>query len=227
MRMPLHDLYAADRPREKMLLRGPHALTDAELIAVLLGSGRVGESALALATRILDGVERSLFELGKRSPQRLMAFEGVGEAKALRICTALELARRRRDAPPLQRTVVRSSLEAFEACRHEMEDLQVEQLRVLLMDRGNRIIRQQVLTSGGPSGTVADPKLVFQAALEHRATSLILVHNHPSGNIRPSEADRQVTERITTSGAMLDLPLTDHLIVGHGQYFSFADEGIL
>ena len=227
MHMPLHHLYAADRPCEKMLLRGPHALTDAELIAVPLGSGRVGEPALALATRIFDGVERNLFELGKRSPQRLMEFEGVVEAKALRICTALELARRRRDVPPLQRTVVRSSLQAFEACRHEMEDLQVEQLRVLLMDRGNRIIRQQVLTSGGPSGTVADPKLVFQAALEHRATSLILVHNHPSGNIRPSEADRQVTERIASSGAMLDLPLTDHLIVGHGQYFSFADEGIL
>ena len=187
----------------------------------------MGESALALARRTIEETDQSLFELGKRSPQRLMAIEGVGESKALRICTALELARRRRDTPPLKCRVVRSSLEAFEACRHQIEDLEVEQLRVLLMDRGNHIIRQKVLTSCGRSGTVADPKLIFQSALEYRASSLILVHNHPSGNIRPSEADRQVTERISSSGALLDLPLTDHLIVGRGQYFSFADEGIL
>lgn len=216
-----------DRPREKLLARGGVHLTDSELLAVLIGRGTPRMGALALAQAVLSDRGNSWFELGRLSVRQLTAYHGIGEVVALRIHAALEIARRRLTAPPEALITVRHSRDAYEACRMAMEDLQVEQLRVLLLNRGNQICRQVVLTSGGAAGTIADPKLIFQSALEHRASSFILVHNHPSGNIRPSEADLRVTQRVAQSGEMLDLPMTDHLIIGHGHYYSFADNGNL
>ena len=222
---PISTLCEQDRPREKMLERGSAALTDAELLALLIASGTTKESALQIASRLLLDRQQSWFELGKLSVQQLQTYPGIGRAKAVVICAAIEIARRRLTAPIPDLVTVNSSLDAFEACRHFMEDLPVEQLRLLLLNRGNQITRQVVLTSGSQSGTIADPKLIFQTALEYRAASIILVHNHPSGNIRPSQADDRVTQCIFKSGELLDLPLVDHLIVGHGHYYSFADEG--
>lgn len=222
---PLATLNDQDRPREKMLAQGSTHLTDVELLTLLIGTGTSKESAFELATRLFQDREQSWFEIGRLSILQLQAYPGIGEAKAVVIRAALEIARRRLTAPVPELIRVTSSIDAFEACRHQMEDLHVEQLRVLLLNRGNQIVRQEVLTTGSQSGTIADPKLIFQMALEHRASSFILVHNHPSGNITPSVADDRVTECVLKSGEMLDLPLMDHLIIGHGHYYSFADEG--
>lgn len=215
-----------DRPREKLLLKGKAALSDAELIAILIGSGTRELSAVDLSKLILQSVNNNLNELAKLSINDLMKFKGIGDAKAISIAAALELGRRRKESDVIKKAKVSSSADAYEAIRPYLMDLQHEQFWVLLLNRANEVIRPQQISIGGVSGTVADPKMIFKAAIEHLASAIILVHNHPSGNLTPSQADKDLTKKVKEAGRTLDIPVLDHLIFSDNGYFSFADEGI-
>lgn len=216
-----------DRPREKMLLKGLSALSEAELIAILISSGSRGESAVALAQRILASVDNNLHELGKRSLKDLQRFKGVGEAKAVSIAAALELGRRRQLSDLRQRPRVSSSRDAFNAIAALLCDLHHEEFWLLLLNRANEVFARERLSIGGVSGTVVDLKLVLKTALDARASGFIAIHNHPSGNLEPSRADIELTEKLKQGGKILDLPMLDHLIVSERGYYSFADEGLI
>jgi DNA repair protein RadC len=215
-----------DRPREKLLLKGKAALSDAELIAILIGSGSRELSAVDLSKLILQSVNNNLNELAKLSINDLMKFKGIVEAKAISIAAALELGRRRKESETLKKPKITSSADVYEAIRPYLMDLQHEQFWVLLLNRANEVIRPQQISIGGVSGTVADPKMIFKAAIEHLASSIILVHNHPSGNLTPSQADKDLTKKVKEGGRTLDIPVLDHLIFSDNGHFSFADEGI-
>lgn len=216
-----------DRPREKMLLKGKNALSDAELLAILIGSGTVGQSAVELAQRILASVENNLHDLGKRSLAELQRFKGIGEAKAITIAAALELGRRRQMSDLRERPRVGESRDAFNAVAPLLTDLHHEEFWLLLLNKANEVFARERLSTGGSAGTVVDVKLLFKTALDARAAAAIAIHNHPSGNLQPSQADIELTRRLRQAGTLLDLPLLDHLIVSERGYFSFADEGIL
>lgn len=216
-----------DRPREKLARRGRQSLSDAELLAILLGSGSREETAVGLAKRILSSVEHNLHELGKCSLAELMRFKGVGEAKAIAIAAALELGRRRQLAPVRDRPLVRSSRDAFLAVAPLLVDLPHEEFWILLLNRANRIIGREQISLGGVTGTVVDAKMVFRRAIEGMACSIILCHNHPSGNLRPSQADIDLTGKLAQAGKSIDVVVLDHLIVAEKGYFSFADEGMM
>ncbi len=216
-----------DRPREKLLLKGKNALSDAELLAILLGSGSREESAVSLAQRILNSVENDLNALGKRSLSDLMQFKGIGEAKAITIAAALELGRRRQLTSVKDRPQIRSSRDGYKLLAPLLMDLPHEEFWVLLLNRANRVIGREQISIGGTSGTVVDAKVIFRKALEGQASALILVHNHPSGNLRPSQADIDITKKLRIGGKSLDISILDHLIISDRGYFSFADEGIL
>jgi DNA repair protein RadC len=216
-----------DRPREKMLLKGCHSLSDAELIAILLGSGSIGESAVGLAQRILGSVENNLHELGKRSLQDLQRFKGVGEAKAISIAAALELGRRRQITDLRERPRISSSRDAFNVIAPFLTDLHHEEFWLLFLNKACEVISREKLSIGGSAGTVADVKLAFKKALDARASAIIAVHNHPSGNLKPSDADKELTRKMKEAGKVLDLPLLDHLIISERGYYSFADEGLV
>lgn len=216
-----------DRPREKMLLKGKHALSDAELLAILIGSGTIGESAVTLAQRILGSVENNLHELGKRTLKDLQRFKGVGEAKAISIAAALELGRRRQLSDLRERPRITGSRDAFNVIAPMLTDLHHEEFWLLLLNKANEVFARERLSTGGMSGTVVDVKLAFKAALDSRAAAVIAIHNHPSGNLQPSQADVELTRKLRQAGILLDLPLLDHLIVSERGYYSFADEGSL
>ncbi len=216
-----------DRPREKMLLKGLSALSDAELLAILIGSGSKGESAVALSQRILSSVENNLHDLGKRSVGDLQQFKGIGEAKAITIAAALEIGRRRQLSDLRQRPRISSSRDAFNVIAALLTDLHHEEFWLLLLNRANEVFARERLSIGGTSGTVVDLKLVLKTALNARAAGFIAVHNHPSGNLEPSRADVELTERLKQGGKILDLPMLDHLIVSERGYYSFADEGMI
>lgn len=215
-----------DRPREKLLLKGKAALSDAELIAILMGSGTRELSAVDLAKQILHSVGNNLNELAKLSIKDLMKFKGVGDAKAISIAAALELGRRRKESEILKRPKITCSADAYEAIKPYLLDLLHEQFWVLLLNRANEVLKPVQISVGGVSGTVADPKLIFKAAIEELASSIILVHNHPSGNLTPSQADKDLTKKVKEAGRLLDIPVLDHLIFTDTSYFSFADEGL-
>jgi DNA repair protein RadC len=216
-----------DRPREKMLLKGRHALSDAELLAVLLGSGSRGESAVALAQRLLASVENNLHDLGKRSPAELQRFRGIGEAKAVTVAAALELGRRRQLSDLRERPRITCSRDAFNVVAPLLTDLFHEECWLLMLNKANEVYARERFSAGGMAGTVVDVKLVFKTALDARAAGLIAVHNHPSGSLQPSQSDLDLTRRLRRAGELLDLPLLDHLIVSERGYYSFADEGNL
>jgi DNA repair protein RadC len=216
-----------DRPREKLMTKGKAVLTDAELIAILMGSGTRELTAVDLAKLILKSVDGSLHDLAKLGIKDLTKFKGVGEAKAISIIAALELGRRRKDSDVPKKEKIMSSADAYEVIRPYLMDLSYEQFWVLLLSRSNEVMRKEQISSGGVSGTVADPKMIFKVALEHLASGIILVHNHPSGNLKPSHADIDLTKKIKEGGKLLDLPILDHLIFTNEGYFSFADEGML
>ena len=216
-----------DRPREKLLLKGKAALTDAELIAILIGSGTRDLSAVDLSKIILQKASNNLNELAKISIKDLMKIKGIGEAKAISIAAALELGRRRKDSEVVRRARISSSRDAYEQIRPYLLDLPHEEFWLLLLTRANELIRPVQVSQGGVSGTVADPKIIFKLALEHLASSIILVHNHPSGNLKPSEADRDLTRRLSSAGKLLEIPILDHLIFTDAGYLSFADEGLM
>jgi DNA repair protein RadC len=216
-----------DRPREKMLEKGQKALSDAELLAILIGSGSANESAVDLSKRILATVANNLSELSRLEIFELLRFKGIGPAKAINIVAALELGRRRRQSESLQRQTITSSQDAFELMQPIVGDLAYEEFWVITLNRSNKVKRTLCVSEGGVEGTVADPKKIFKMALEDNASGVILCHNHPSGALRPSENDVKITRKCKEAGAFLELPVLDHLIVGHEKYFSFADEGLL
>lgn len=217
----------SDRPREKLKTRGREALTDAELIAILLGSGTRGQSAVSLAQCLLRAVNDNLHELGKCAIKDLAKHRGMGEAKAITVLAALELGRRRHTSNLRARPRVTNSRDAFDAIAPLMSDLSHEEFWILLLNRANEIFTRERISTGGLSGTVVDIKMVLKIAIDQQAAAFIAVHNHPSGNLNPSQADVELTRRLRDSGRLLDMPLLDHLIVSERGYYSFADEGAL
>lgn len=216
-----------DRPREKLLNRGKQHLSDAELLAILLGSGSREETAVGLAQRILKGQDNNLNELGKCGLSELTKFKGVGEAKAISIIAAMELSRRRQLADIKERPQIRSSRDAYNLIAPILMDLQHEEFWILLLNRSNRVIGRECISTGGVSGTVVDAKIVFRKALEAVASSIILSHNHPSGNLKPSQADIDLTRKLRRAGEHLDISVLDHLIISERGFYSFADEGMM
>lgn len=216
-----------DRPREKLRLKGKNSLSDAELIAILIGSGNRKESAVQLSKRILMGTENNLNALGKISIKKLTEYNGIGEAKAIAIVAALELGRRRRAEEVLVKKKITSSVSVFEVMQPIIGDLEHEEFWIIYLNNSNRIIEKVQLSKGGITGTIVDVRIALKKALECGATALVLAHNHPSGTLRPSEPDRQLTKRLKTAGESLDIKVVDHLIVTQKAYFSFADEHLL
>ncbi|MFA8450478.1 MAG: DNA repair protein RadC [Bacteroidales bacterium] len=225
--IPIKSWEENDQPREKLINQGKNILSDAELIAILLGSGSRNESAVQLAKRIIAHVKGNLVELSKLSVKELCAFKGIGPAKAVSIVAALELGRRRRASEALQKEKISSSVDAYEILQSCIAEKNYEEFWLLLLDRANQIINKTKISEGGMAGTVADPKKIFKYAIDKNASSIILCHNHPSGNIRPSSNDIQITKKITEAGKLIDINVLDHLIIGEEKYFSFADENMM
>lgn len=216
-----------DRPREKLMLKGKAALSEAELIAILIGSGTTDLSAVDVSKIIMQSVSNNLNELARLSVKDLSKFRGIGEAKAIAIVAALELGRRRKEQDRPQRTRITCSHDGYNEMIPHLMDKQHEEFWILLLNRANEVIRPVQISSGGVSGTVADPKIIFKSALEQLASAIILFHNHPSGNRMPSQADKDLTRKLRDAGRLLDIPVLDHLIFTDKAYYSFADEGIL
>jgi len=216
-----------DRPREKLLTKGTRSLSEAELLAILIGSGNSKESAVELSRRILMAVNNDLSALSKKDASYLLKFRGIGEAKAVNIMAALELGRRRKENGAAVKTVITNSNDAANYFRPLLEDLPHEEFWVLLLNRSNTVIDKFMVSQGGVTGTVIDVKLILKFALEKLACSLILCHNHPSGNVLASEADKKVTQKIKDAAEMMEISVLDHVIIAHDQYLSFADEGLL
>lgn len=216
-----------DRPREKLLAHGRRALSDAELIAILIGSGSRSETAVELSKRILLSLQNDLDKLGTLSVAELSKFKGIGEAKAISIIAALELGRRRKDSGVKAITKITSSKDIFELLHPDFADLDHEQFWIVLLNRASKVIGKQLISKGGQNGTVADPKIIFKIALESNAPSIILAHNHPSGNLKPSQADINLTQKLCSAGSTLDISVLDHLIFSNSRYLSFADEGMI
>tara|TARA_R110000868_G_scaffold65177_2_gene195338 strand:- start:879 stop:1571 length:693 start_codon:yes stop_codon:yes gene_type:complete len=223
---PITNWSEDDKPREKLMLKGKAALSDAELIAILIGSGSRNESAVELSKRILKSVDNNLNALGKLSIAQLMLFKGIGEAKAISIIAAMELGRRRRTEDILELTKVTSSKVVFEIMQPIIGELPHEEFWIVYLNNSNKILSKAQLSKGGITGTLVDVRIVFKSALELGATGLILCHNHPSGTLVPSEADKQITKKLKSAGDSLEIKVLDHLIITETNYFSFVDEGI-
>ena len=215
-----------DKPREKLMIKGKQALSDAELIAILIGSGSRNESAVSLSKRILASVENNLNSLGKLSLKQLMEFKGIGEAKAITIAAALELGRRRRAEETLDLKKITSSKAVFEIMQPIIGELPHEEFWVLYLNNSNKVVYKSQLSKGGITGTVVDVRLIFKIALEQNATFIILTHNHPSGKLIASDADKEVTKKLKLAGDQLDVKVLDHIIITEKSYLSFQDEGI-
>jgi DNA repair protein RadC len=225
---PLNQWSEDDRPREKMLLKGRQALSDSELLAIIIGSGSRGESAVDLSKRILRDYNNNFNELGKISIRELTnKYKGIGEAKAINIMAALELGRRRSESAPSERKKISSSRDAYLMLAPYLEDLYAEEFYVILLTRSNTVIKVEHISKGGIHATVVDVRVVAKLALENNAVSVILAHNHPSGSLKPSQQDLNITQKLKEGCALLDISILDHLILGHQSYYSFADEGVL
>ena len=216
-----------DQPREKLRDKGKAVLSDAELVAILIGSGNRQESAVALCKRILASVDNNLSALGKLSIKQLMTFKGIGEAKAISITAALELGRRRRGGEALEKKKITSSVSVFEFMQPIIGELPHEEFWIVYLNNSNKVIQKNQLSKGGITGTLVDVRLALKTALEVGATGIILAHNHPSGTLKPSEADKQLTKKLKIGAESLDIKVLDHLIITENAYFSFADENLL
>lgn len=214
-----------DRPREKLALKGKSVLSDAELLAILIGSGSRNESAVELCKRILASVNNNLNALGKLSIQQLCEFKGIGEAKAISIIAALEMGRRRKNEDVNELSKITSSKTIFDIMQPLIGELAHEEFWVLFLNNNMKVLHKSQLSKGGLTGTVVDIRIIFKMAFENNATSIILVHNHPSGSLKPSEADIAVTKKINLAGNTLDILVLDHLIITENAYYSFKDEG--
>ncbi|GFZ92058.1 DNA repair protein RadC [Aquaticitalea lipolytica] len=216
-----------DQPREKLLYKGKATLSDAELVAILIGSGSREESAVELCKRILASVDNNLSALGKLSIKQLMEFKGIGEAKAVTIVAALELGRRRRGEEALEQKKITSSTSVFELMQPIIGELPHEEFWIIYMNNSNKVIQKNQLSKGGITGTLVDVRLALKTAIEVGAVGLILAHNHPSGTLKPSQADKQITQKLKIAGESLDIKVLDHLIITEKAYFSFADENLI
>jgi len=216
-----------DRPREKMLLRGTESLSDTELLAILIGSGTRDVTAVELSRIVLNFANNNLHELGKLNIGDLTKIKGIGKAKAIIILSALELGRRRNRTDIGPRFKITSSKDVFSYFHTILSDLSHEEFWVLILNRSNQVIEKVRISQGGISGTVIDTRIILKSAIEKLASGLILCHNHPSGNLQPSEADRKITDKIKSAANFMEINLLDHLIIADKHYFSFADEGLL
>lgn len=216
-----------ERPREKLIARGKQILTDAELLAILIGSGSRGESAIALCQRILKDANNDLHQLGQRSLAELLHYKGIGEAKAVSIIAALELGRRRQWAEFEEKQQIKNSRDSYEIFLPILGDLGHEEFWILLLSHANKIKGKERISIGGVAGTVADVKIIFKKSIQNLASAIILCHNHPSGTLHPSQADIELTTKVKQAGQVLDIRVLDHLIVTNAGYYSFADEGLI
>lgn len=217
-----------DRPREKMILNGKESLSDAELIAILIGSGNSEETAVDLSKRVLRDRSYNLRELVKLNITELMRYKGIGEAKAITILAALELGKRYEATLPVKKDVITSSKDVFRMMYPILTDKDYEEFWVLYLNQGNKVILKTIISEGGQSSTVVDPRKVFKIAIDHKACSLVLCHNHPSGIVKPSQQDIKLTTQIKEGGKFLDIQVLDHIIIGEtDDYYSFADSGVL
>lgn len=216
-----------DRPREKMMLKGRNALSDAELLAILIGTGSGSKSAVDLGRELLAGVDGDLNRLSKLSVQQLCQVKGIGTSKAVSVLAAIELGRRRKQVAPEESTVMKNGFHVYQLLRPYFTDLLHEEFYIVLLKRNNEVLSIKQLSVGGTAGTIVDAKIVFRNAMESGASGIILAHNHPSGNKQPSSEDIHLTKKLRSFGEMIDMPILDHLIVADNGYFSFADEGLM
>lgn len=216
-----------DRPREKMLQKGAAALTDAELLAILISSGTPQRSALDLARDILDLAHNNLLELGRLNILELQKVKGIGEARGITICAAMELGRRRQISEGVDRVIVKSSSEAAQIVVPQLQDLNHEVFYVMYMNTSRRLLRQELISSGGITATVVDVRMILKNCLLYNANNIIIAHNHPSGSKKPSDADRSLTIKLRDGAALMDIKLLDHLIVAGNDYLSMSDEGYI
>lgn len=216
-----------DRPREKLLSQGSSSLSNSELIALLIGSGTPNESAVELSKRILKSIDNNLNELGKFNAAQLQKLKGIGKAKAITIMAAMELGRRRKLDSQTETTKITDSQTVVDYFAPILLDLTHEEFWVMMLNRANKVIDHQKISQGGIAGTVTDIRIIFKKALEYQASSLIVCHNHPSGNISPSNADINITHKIKDAGNIMDINMLDHIIITDHSYYSFADEGMI
>ena len=216
-----------DKPREKLVRKGKSVLSDAELIAILIGSGSRNESAVGLSKRILASVNNNLNNLGKLTIKQLTQFKGIGEAKAVTIVAALEMGRRRRGEEAQKITKINASADVFELLQPIVGELEHEEFWIVYLNNSNKVLHTAQLSKGGITGTLVDVRLVMRQALEFGAVALVLAHNHPSGTLKPSGADKQITQKLKAAAMALDIKILDHLIITQKDYFSFADEKLL
>jgi len=225
--MSIKFLAEDDRPREKFLLKGRSSLSDSELLAIIMGSGNRDETAVELARRILTSVDNNWNQLSLLSIKDLMKFKGVGEVKAISITTALEIGRRRATQEIPEKPVISSSRTAYQILKNYLSDLRTEEFWAIFLNQSNKVIHVSQLTQGGISQSIVDVRTLFKTALDHFSTGIIIAHNHPSGNLKPSREDIDVTQKIKEAGNTLNIQLLDHLIITQNSYFSFSDDGLL
>ena len=216
-----------DRPREKFLLKGKLSLSNAELLAILIGTGTKNESAVDLARKTLQLTADNLNELARLTINDLTKVKGIGEAKAITIAAALELGRRRKDEEAKQIEIIKTSKQCFDYFEPLIADLPHEEFWIILLARNNKVIARKKISEGGIAGTVVDFKIIFKYAIENLASQIVLCHNHPSGNTKPSDADITITKKLKEAGKIIDVGIIDHIIIGHNNFYSFADEGII
>lgn len=225
--MTIKFLAQDDRPREKFLLKGKGSLSDSELLAIIMGSGSKDESALELARKILISVGNNWNQLSLLSVKDLMKFKGVGEVKAISIATALEIGRRRAGQEVSEKPTISNSDDAYQVFKNQLSDLRAEEFWAVFVNQSNKIVHLSKLTQGGISQSIVDIRILFKTALDHFATGIIIAHNHPSGSLKPSREDINITKKIKEAGEFLNVQLLDHLIITQNSYFSFSDEGLL
>jgi len=225
--MSIKFLAEDDRPREKFLLKGKNSLSDSELLAIIMGSGSRDETAVELARRILASVENNWHQLSLLTVKDLMKFKGVGEVKAISIATALEIGRRRASQEIPEKPQIGSSKDAYKVLKIHLSDLRTEEFWVLFLNQNNRVLHISQLTQGGINQSLVDLRVLFKIAMDHFATGIIVSHNHPSGNLKPSQEDIGITKKIKEAGELLNIQLLDHLIITQNSYLSFADEGLI
>jgi len=226
-KLSIKDWALEDRPREKLMYKGVKSLSSAELLAIIIGSGNQKQSAVELSKLILSHCDNDLNQLAKKSIHDLIKIRGIGEAKAIGIISALELGRRQKSFPAKQKQKITCSRDAFDLISPYVENIGHEEFWVVFLNRANKIVEIKNVSSGGITGTVFDVRLVFKDALLLEATNLILCHNHPSGNLQPSNADKDITSRTIEAGKLMNISVLDHIIIAEDQYFSFADESLI
>ena len=226
-RKPIRQWAKEDRPREKLFRLGVEQLSTSELLGILLQTGNRHKSAIELGMQLLELAKENLQELGRLAPKEIAAISGIGNAKAAMVCAALELGRRRHASLPLDKKQVTSSADIARFLQVRLQDLRHEVFAVLFLNRANRINHFEIVSEGGITGTVADPRIILKKALEQNAVSIIVCHNHPSGNLRPSRADELLTQKLKEAALLLDITMLDHIIVSDQGYYSFADEGYI